>query len=199
LFNDLLAHIFLASEFHLEIIKVRVIELIVLLSRATIDAGANINEIFCFNDNYIKRIEQFNDIEDLSVWLTGILHRFINYSFDFTNVKHSDVVYKVIQYIKSNYTKKLSLDEIANYVYLSSSYLSTIFKEETGQSLTNYINIIRIEKSKILMLNNNLSLVEISNMCGFDDQSYFTKVFKKITGISPKVYRSSREKSFLKQ
>lgn len=192
LFNDLLAHIFLSCDFDLDTIKVRVIELIVLLSRATIDAGANVNEIFCFNYNYIKKIEQFRDIEDLSVWLTGIMHRFISYSFDFTKVKHSDIVYKVMQYIKSNYTKKLSLEEIAKHVYISSSYLSTIFKEETGQSLTSYINNFRIEKSKMLMLQDDLPLVDIANLCGLNDQSYFTKVFKRVTGLSPKAYRESR-------
>lgn len=192
LLNDLLGHVFLASDFDLETVKTRVLELIVILSRATIDAGADISEIFCFNRNYIKEIERFTDIEDLSVWITGIMHRFINYSFDFTDVKHSDVVYKVMKYIKQNYAQKITLDELAKEVYLSKSYLSSIFKEETGQGLSSYINEVRVEKSKMLLLDSGGSLAAIASLCGFEDQSYFTKVFKKVVGVSPKAYRDSR-------
>ena len=192
LLNELLGHIYCASDFNLEVIKTRVVELVVLLSRATIDAGADIREIFLFNTNYIHEIEQFTSLEELSVWLTGIMHRFINYSFDFTQVKHSDVVYKVMDYVKTNYAQKITLDDIARHVYLSRSYLSSIFKEETGDSLFAYINRVRIGKSKMLLLDSAVNLVDVASLCGFDDQSYFTKVFKKATGISPKKYRDTR-------
>ena len=192
LLNDLLGHIYCASDFDLTTIKARVVELVVLLSRATIDAGADIREVFLFNTNYIHEIETFTSLEDLSVWLTGIMHRFVNYSFDFTQVKHSDVVYKVMEYVKANFAKKISLDDIARHVYLSRSYLSSIFKEETGQSLFSYINQVRIEKSKLYLLDNAVGLVDVAALCGFEDQSYFTKVFKKATGVSPKKYRDSR-------
>ena len=195
LLNELLGHVYCASNFHLETIKTRVVELVVLLSRATIDAGADIREIFLFNTNYIHEIEQFTSLEELSVWLTGIMHRFINYSFDFTQVKHSDVVHKVMDYVKSNYSKKITLDDVARHVYLSRSYLSSIFKEETGDSLFAYINRVRIDKSKMLLLDSAVNLVDVASLCGFDDQSYFTKVFKKATGVSPKKYRDTRGKA----
>ena len=192
LLNELLGHIYCASNFDLATIKTRVVELVVVLSRATIDAGADIREVFLSNTNYIQEIEQFSSLEELSVWLNCIMHRFIAYSFDFAQVKHSNVVYKVVQYVKANYNQKISLDDIARHVYLSRSYLSSIFKEETGKSLFSYINEVRIEKSKIFLLDDSVSLVDISSMCGFEDQSYFTKVFKKATGLSPKKYRDSR-------
>ena len=192
LLNELLGHIYCASNFDLATIKTRVVELVVVLSRATIDAGADIREVFLSNTNYIQEIEQFSSLEELSVWLNCIMHRFIAYSFDFAQVKHSNVVYKVMQYVKANYNQKISLDDIARHVYLSRSYLSSIFKEETGKSLFSYINEVRIEKSKIFLLDDSVSLVDISSMCGFEDQSYFTKVFKKATGLSPKKYRDSR-------
>lgn len=190
--NELLGHIYCSSNFDLSSIKTRVVELVVILSRATIDAGADIREVFLFNTNYIQEIEQFSSIEELSVWLNGIMHRFIAYSFDFAQVKHSNVVYKVMEYVKANYDSKISLDDIARHVYLSRSYLSSIFKEETGESLFSYINKVRIEKSKMYLLDNAVSLVDIASMCGFEDQSYFTRVFKKATGMSPKKYRDSR-------
>ena len=192
LLNELLGEIFFLSNFNLDEIKARVMELVVLISRASIDAGADVQEIFGFNNEYIQKIEQFTSIEELSVWLTGIMHRFIDYTFDFSRIKHIDAVYKTMEYVRANYDKKLSLDEIARNAFLSKAYLSSIFKEEIGESLTNYINRVRIEKSKVLLLDKEVSLIDIANLCGFEDQSYFTRVFKKMVGISPKKYRDSR-------
>lgn len=191
LLNEMLGHIFVYNDYDFDSIKVRLIELAVQLSRSTIDAGADINEILLFNANDMRTIDQLTGIEELSVWITGIMHRFVNYAFDFTQVKHSDAVYKAMEYVKANYQAKITLDDVAQHVYLSRSYLSSVFKEETGESLFAYINKVRVDKSKQFLLNKNLSLLEISSMCGFEDQSYFTKVFKKATGISPGAYRNN--------
>ncbi|MEG1879776.1 MAG: AraC family transcriptional regulator, partial [Oscillospiraceae bacterium] len=194
LLNKLLGHIFFNSNGDFATIKARVLELIVLLSRSAIEGGANIKEIFALNSNYLKEVENFRNIEKLSVWLTSVINRFVSYVFEFGEVKHTDTIYKVTGYIKENYSKKISLDEIAKHVYLSKSYLSKIFKEEMGLSITTYINNYRIEKGKILIKDDSLSLVDIANMIGFDDQGYFTKVFKASVGVSPGKYREKQGK-----
>lgn len=187
--NELLGHIYCSDDFDLNRIRPRVIELIVVLSRASIDAGADSREIFLYNDAYMQQINKFSDIEELSIWITGVMHRFIQHSFDFAQIKHSDVVFKAMEYIRQNYDRKLSLDDIAQHVYLSRSYLSSLFREEAGQTLFSYINQVRVEKSKLFLMDPSISLAEAAAMCGFEDQSYFTKVFRKITGLSPKQYR----------
>lgn len=192
LLNELLGHIYFTGEADIASIKARLIELLVQLSRAAISAGAEGQEILLFNKQNIGMIEDITSIEELSAWITGIMHRFIQYSFDFKNAKHSDVLYKVIQYIKANYNKRISLEDIASHIYLSRSYISSLFKEETGESLFCFINRIRIEKSKALILNYDIPLVDVGGLCGYDDQSYFTKVFKNIVGVSPKKYRDRR-------
>ena len=92
----------------------------------------------------------------------------------------------------------MSLEEIAASTYLSKTYLSSLFKKETGYSISEYINIVRIERSKSLLLEENISIIDIANLCGFEDQSYFTKVFKHIVGITPKKYRENRGKNVKK-
>lgn len=191
LLNEMIGNIFFSSNFDLKAIKTRCLELIVLISRSTIDAGADANLVLRSNSHYIDEIDQFASIEELSIWLIDILHRFINIAFDFSYARHSDMVYKTMEYIKSNYNKKLTLDEIANHVFLSRSYISSIFKKETGNSLISYINHVRVEKSKGFLLDRSISLADIAGLCGFDDQSYFSKVFKKVVGVSPKKYRDS--------
>ncbi len=192
LLNELLGYVFVSSEFDLRAVKARVMELIVVLSRATIDAGADQQEILWSNAGYLAEVERFQSVEDLSVWLTGVMNRFLSYTFDFTQVKHSDMVYKVMEYINQNYSKKLSLQDLADRVYLSRSYLSSLFKKETGDSITNYINRVRVEKSKALLVGSTVSLAEVAHLCGFEDQSYFTRVFKAKEGVSPKKFRDKR-------
>ncbi len=194
LLNEMLGYLFFSGNADFKTIKARIIEMLVLLSRSAIDAGAGIQEILLFNEENIKQIEAISSIEEMSSWITVIMHRFIQYSFDFTGVKHSDVLYKIMQYVKANYNKKITLDDVAAYVYLSRSYISSMFKEEMGEGLFTYINRIRVEKSKVLLLNESVSLINVGGMCGFEDQSYFTKVFKSMVGVSPKKYRDCRGK-----
>ena len=195
LLNQILAHIYTSNNNNLEKIKPRITELIVVLSRAAVDAGADINEIFLINENFTANINEFTNLEDLSIWVTTMLQRFISFTFEFDKVKHADAVYKVIEYIKANFQRRMSLEEIAASTYLSKTYLSSLFKKETGYSISEYINIVRIERSKALLMEENISIIDIANLCGFEDQSYFTKVFKHIVGITPKKYRETRGKN----
>lgn len=192
--DDLLGKIFLISGFDVEDSKIHIISLLTVLSRAAIDAGADSNEIIGFSANCFKELQNCRTLDALSIWITGIMHRFISYSFDFSSVKHSDTVYKVIEYIRANYYRKISLEDIAKYVNFSKTYLSRIFKEETGENISMYINKIRIEKAKLLLSDKNISLLDVANRVGFEDQSYFTKVFKSVVGLSPKKFKELRRK-----
>lgn len=195
LLNELLGKIYIISQFDVDTIKIRIMELLSVMSRSTIEAGADPNEIIWFNTGCVREMRKCSTIEELSVWITEVMHRFINYSFDFSSVKHSDTVYKVIEYIRANYYKKISLNEISKYVNFSKTYLSRIFKDETGENISTYINKVRIEKAKLFLADKSISLVDVANLTGFEDQSYFTKVFKSITGMSPKKYKESRKKT----
>jgi two-component system response regulator YesN len=194
LLNDLLGKIYLLSDFDPALIRIRMIELLSVLSRAAVDAGADVNETMWFNTACIREIQQCDDIEELSVWITGAMHRFLSYSFDFSTVKHSDTVYKVIDYIRKNYFRKITLDSIAKHVHFSKTYLSRIFKEETGENISACINRVRVERAKLLLADPNIPLVDVADLTGFEDQSYFTKVFKSIAGVSPKKFRENRNK-----
>ena len=83
----------------------------------------------------------------------------------------------------------ITLNQLAEMVYLSPSYLSRIFTKETGNSFNDYLNAVRINKAKSLLKYNDLRVADVANAVGFDDQSYFTKVFRRITGVTPVKYR----------
>ena len=187
--NRLLGETFFRSNANLKVIKARALELLVLLSRSAIEGGADVAQIFALNNNYIQEIDRFNSTEKLGIWLTNIINRFISYMFVFGDIKHSVTMHKIIGYIRTNYAKKITLDEIADHVYMSKSHISKIFNEEMNISISSFINKVRIEKSKQLLHDLTLSVAQVAHMTGFVDQSYFSKQFKAETGISPKEYR----------
>jgi hypothetical protein len=98
---------------------------------------------------------------------------------------------KVKKFIHENYDKELSLDVIAKSVYINRVYLSRLFKKKTGENLFDYINRYRIERAKEFIEQGNRKIYEIAYLCGFDDATYFARVFKKHTGISAREYEKS--------
>ena len=192
--NDILGHIFFSSGGDFEYIKARIIELVVILSRAAIEGGADISEVFGLNHDYIRDVQNFKSLNELNQWLAKVLIRFTNSVFDFTITGHSDLIKRVIRYIRSNYMNKISLNDISAHTNLSVSYLSKIFKEETNDNISAYINQVRIEHAKMFLLDDSIPLVEAAYLSGFEDQSYFSKVFKKLTGVTPGKYREKKGK-----
>ena len=192
LLNEILGHIFFSTGGKLMVIRTRVMELLVVLSRAAMYGGGDPEQIFGLNFRYLRELDSLSSPEDLAQWLSNILERFTALVFDLVDVKHKDVIYKAIDYMKRSYHSKLTLEDTAAHVNLSPSYFSKIFKEELGCSFNTYLNELRIEKSKSLLLAGSASMVEICELVGFEDQSYFTKVFKKITGVTPGKFKERR-------
>lgn len=190
--NEIFGHIFFSTGGNFEVIKARVLELIVLLSRAALEGGADIEQIFGLNYKYLSQIHDFKTVEELTYWLSKIMTRFTDCVFNLTDVKHVDVIYRAVDYIKRNYMNKITLEDMAANVYLSPSYFSRIFKEEMKTNFNSYLNRIRIEMSKKLLADDSVVLVDVSNLVGYEDQSYFSKVFKKLTGVTPGKFRESR-------
>ena len=102
----------------------------------------------------------------------------------------SPPVEKALRYIHENYRANLSLETVAANVPTSPSHLSRIFKKETGEVVTDYINRIRIEKAKELLAFTDMLVYEVAETVGFRDSAYFSLVFKKTTGVSPKNFRT---------
>ncbi|MFP4444517.1 MAG: PocR ligand-binding domain-containing protein [Spirochaetia bacterium] len=192
LLNEILGYVFFSSAGKIEIVKARVLELVVLLSRAAMEGGADAKLVFGLNFQYLNQINSFKTVEDISFWLSRIMNRFTDYVFNLKDVKHIDVIYKAIDYIKKNYMRKISLIEVADYVMLSPSYFSKLFKNEMGSTFNTFLNQVRIDRAKTLLMDHTVPLVDIAFLIGYEDQSYFSKVFKKLTGISPGKYRESR-------
>ena len=118
-----------------DFIKARIIELIVIISRAAIEGGADITEVFGLNSDFLSDIKSLSSHDELYQWLAGVLIRFTNSAFNIEEAKHTYLIKRVIDYIKKNYMNKISLNDISNHVNLSVSYLSRIFNGQMGLQL----------------------------------------------------------------
>ena len=105
------------------------------------------------------------------------------------------VIKRAINFIEHNYDQNISLEDVAKVINLSKQYVCNIFKKETGQNLSTYINQIRIEKAKQLLLNPANSNKDIYAMVGYSNQQYFTRVFKKTTGMTTSEYKEMHKTS----
>jgi len=162
----------------------------VLLTRAVSDPKdikeSTATETF---ERCLKKIEESSSIEEITNILTSITERMSEKIFSFHGIRHFSALRKAERYIWTHYTRKLSLREIAKASGLSAPYLSTIFKEEMGENLSNYLNRLRIEKAATMLITTNMSISEIAKTCGFEDQSWFSKIFKNNTNLTPGKYR----------
>ncbi|WP_429141851.1 PocR ligand-binding domain-containing protein [Anaerotaenia torta] len=187
--NDLLGYVFFSQGNGLDVIKIRAMELCSLLSRSAIDGGAGTNQILKINNDFIKNIEKVKSIDDLCYMLMESLDAYVECMFTRLPAKHNDSVRKAMKYISEHFAEPITLEKVASYVHLNPSYFSSSFKEACGSSFKEYLNMVRVEESKRLLAHTDFPLVSIAISTGFEDQSYFSKVFKKYTGITPKQYR----------
>ena len=106
------------------------------------------------------------------------------------NKNEKSPVEKIINYVEEHYTQPLLLEEIAKYVGYNKSYICTLFKNEKGITINDYLNNIRIQRACYLISYSNIGLKEIAKQTGFTSIHYFSRIFKESVGISPGQYRS---------
>jgi len=187
--NELLGHVLFNNGNNIEITRARVLELMIVLSRAAVEGGGNLEMIFGLNFKYLNEVSTLNTVERLCEWIIKVLDRFSDCMYNIENVNNFRIIQKSMEYINDNVSNNVSLDSVAEFVYLSPSYFSRLFKKEMGINFIDYLNKVRVEESKKYLADLKTPLSDIAHSVGFTDQSYYTKVFKKIEGISPGQYR----------
>jgi two-component system response regulator YesN len=126
---------------------------------------------------------------DIQRRLSDILQRVVSAVCEQRDRQGKRVIEAVKQIIIREYDKHLELAELSERVHLNPSYLSRMFKQETGETVTNYLIRVRIEKAKELLSGEmGLNVYEVSEKVGYSDSMYFTKLFKRMVGVTPKEY-----------
>jgi AraC-like DNA-binding protein/ligand-binding sensor protein len=193
--GNLLNALYTASGENFKIYKYKVIELIVVLSRAGENPGNN-EELVESTSRYLKRLDEAKTAGEVNSNVHAIVERIAGKIFSFQGIRHAAALRKAERFIRENLNRKISLNEISGVSGLSAPYFSTIFKEEIGENLSNYLNRLRIEKASAMLRETDLTVGEISVACGFKDQSWFSRIFKSCIGVSPCKYREAGWTSF---
>ncbi|MFQ5900427.1 MAG: helix-turn-helix domain-containing protein [Thermodesulfobacteriota bacterium] len=116
-----------------------------------------------------------------------LLERYVNRPSVGTSI-HSGIE-KARMFLEENYTNSISLEQIANQASLSRHHCSRVFKKEIGISFSKYLTRLRVEKAKELLIQKGMSITKISSLVGYNEITYFERVFKKMTGLTPSTYR----------
>lgn len=114
--------------------------------------------------------------------LAALIHPYTVYAAN-------DTIERIQIYIQRNYQKNLNQEFISYLLNLNRSYLSTLFKAKTGEKFVDYLNKVRVEKSKELLRSTNQKLFYVAKAVGYDNAKYYSRVFKKFTGLTPEQYR----------
>ncbi|MCL6605215.1 MAG: helix-turn-helix transcriptional regulator [Paenibacillus sp.] len=182
----------LSKKSHLRSKKNLAIASITLATRAAIDGGLFWEVAYTLSDFHIQHIEELKDIPSVDRAQLAALCDFADHVKDNRKTKLSRTASLCQNYIFNHLYEELSLDKMAEVAGLNGSYLSQLFKKETGIAISDYIQRERIEEAKRLMEVHGIPLSDIATRLHFNDQSYFTKVFKKYTGTTPKEFRNNR-------
>lgn len=149
-----------------------------------------------FNKEYIplEEVERIETVHEISNWFCDVLLKVINMKASEIYKKYSRKIEDAIEYIKSCYCDNISLSDVADVLGTHKVYLSRLFKEETGENITNYIINLRIEKAKHIIISTNYKIYEISEKVGFKNSQQFSVAFKKHTGVTPLEFREGSSK-----
>lgn len=188
--NHVLVHIYSAGQERSELLKGLLLELVVMISRAAVEAGASQSEVLGMRFSHLTELAEIDDDEALAAWLRGTLERI------FTAIERQQrfevplAVAAALKFIRDKLGCELSREEVARHVGVSAGHFSELLKERTGRSFVELLRETRIQAACELLAHTEKSLSEIAGACGFCDQSYFTRVFKDVRGITPRQYRS---------
>ena len=166
-----------------------------LVSRAAIRGGMSEDDAFSLSDAYIQRVELLSGYEKI---LNLQYHMILEYAEQVEQLhrgRHeSKLALDVANYVRHHLSESISVDAMAEELFLSRPYLSTKFKQETGQTLTDFILQEKTEEAKRLLRYSDKPAAAISAYLGFSSHGHFCKVFKKYAGLTPNEYRQKHRK-----
>lgn len=139
--------------------------------------------------DFLEEMLSISDLGELRLWCKKRVENVINQINSYRDYKVGGLTKRAKEYIKTNYSKSITLEDVAREINVSPQYLSKLFKEETGENFIDYLTGIRIRIAKSLLEGDEMSIKEICYSIGYSDPNYFSRIFKKIVGSTPTEYK----------
>jgi two-component system response regulator YesN len=190
--KQLLQEIF-AAKASIETVKACVLELLIVLSRAAVEGGANLEKLTLLNFNCINHLMSCPDREEVHRWILDSLDQFMDNMLENRSSMNVRLINKACAYITKNFHKSISLDEVAQTVHLSPYYFSRIFKAERGCNFVEFLTKVRIDKAKLMLQDPEQTVIRVAAEAGYQDASYFCRVFRQEVGVTPNQFRTKHK------
>lgn len=146
------------------------------------------DNVFPYSIDIAGQLSQLNSLDDILQWLNSFCDKMCTLLTERKEKRSDKFVHMAKRYIHEHYNDKLTLSNIADHLNISPGYLSTSFSNYMNRTVSDYIAEVKIEHAKELIDSGQYLIYEIANQLGFENAYYFSKVFKKVTGMSPKNY-----------
>lgn len=189
LLRELLGEIF-GSKASMETVKACVLELLIVLSRSAVEGGANLDQLTLLNIKGINGLTSCHSKEQVEQWMLEFLDSFMDNMLKNRSSINLRVINKACDYITENCHRNISLEEVAQTVHLSHFYFSRLFKQEKGYNFVDFITKVRVDRAKVMLQDPDYTVVQIAAEVGYQDASYFCRVFRHTMDMTPKQYRS---------
>lgn len=141
------------------------------------------------SENFAIKIENSLTIRELINLMSDMVADYCDLVNEYNTRVYSELVSNAITYIKLNFKKEISLNNIAKELFIHPTYLAKKFKQETEKTVSEYVNEIRIKEAQFIIMVTEFKIEDIAYYVGYNDKKYFSKTFKKVTGVSPSEYR----------
>lgn len=151
--------------------------------------GFNVDHVYGEDIDCWNTISRMEVLGDLKSWVKNFMQSILVYIKQRKDGRKGKNITEALKYINDNYSKDFTLEDIAEMVHLNCNYFSELFKKEVGKNFVDYVAEVRIEKAKKLLSGQERKVSEIAKEVGYRNADYFSKVFKRITGESPRNYR----------
>lgn len=188
--NRILSCIYAMASERIALLKSCLLELVVMMSRAAVEAGASPSLLLGNHFRSLTDLAEIEDEEELAVWIKQMLEVLVENIHRSSAFPNSLLLNRALQYMREHLDEPLRRDTVARMAGVSAGHLNHLLTERMGNSFSELLTGLRISRAKELLLQNRLTLTEIALECGFCDQSHLSKVFRKETGVTPGDYRN---------
>ena len=174
----------------LDSMRLKALELLLRAEQEAFHAGA-VNYAYSYRKDYLTQVTALPDAERIRGWFTDHMLSITGVIRDRIENQSESAVARAQKYIREHYMSEISLDDVSKEVNVSPYYFSKLFKEEVGENFIDYLTSVRIDRAKNALRDPTLSVREVGAMSGYSDPNYFSRIFKKQTGMTPREYRDS--------
>lgn len=178
------------KSYTIEYIRKLSIDILLTLSFALYDKNEYLKNIYDEKRDLFEYVQHLDTLDDIFDTLYHGFATVIQYLKEKSESKNKNIITIITKYINDNISEDITLDKISQQVFLTPNYIGYIFKEEMGISFSEYVTQVRMEHAKELLKHPENKIYEVSQKVGYKNSHYFSKLFKKHTGINPSQYKS---------